>query len=56
MGDVMERYEIPGWKLQTRTFVIAEGESVQVRLNLATSGPPDKPVAGHGQTPGIDKE
>ena len=56
MGDVMERYEIPGWKLRTRTFVIVEGESVQVRLNLAASGPPDKRLAGHGQARSIDKE
>lgn len=56
MNDVMERYRIPGRKLRTRTFVIAEGESVQVRLNLVASGSPDKPVAGHGQAPSIDKE
>lgn len=56
MSDVMERYKIPGWKVRTRAFVMAEGESVQVRLNLVVPDSLDKPVIVHEHTQNVDKE
>lgn len=37
MEDIMTRYKIPGWRVKTRTYVITDKESVQVRLDLASA-------------------